>query len=265
MKDLTISFVQLDIVWENAKENRVRIESLLKKNIQDSDVIILPEMFTTGFSMSPTGIAEKMEGETRKWMKKMATKYKAAVVGSIIIENDGCFYNRLLWVTEECVQYYDKRHLFTYAGEDKEYTAGEAQSIVEINGWKIALFICYDLRFPAWSRNLEDRYQAAVYIANWPKGRRKHWQTLLPARAIENQSYIIGVNRVGQDGNVLDYTGDSMVIDPMGDIILSAEPSVESVFTTTLSAQSIQNTRESFPVLKDADGFEFVSSVSEHL
>lgn len=264
MKDLTVSFVQLDIVWENAKENRTRIESLLKKNIQDSDVIILPEMFTTGFSMSPTGIAEKMEGETRKWMKKMAAKYQAAIVGSIIVENDGCFYNRLLWVTEDCVQYYDKRHLFTYAGEHKEYTAGEAQSIVEIHGWKIAMFICYDLRFPAWSRNLDDRYQAAIYIANWPKGRRKHWQTLLPARAIENQSYIIGVNRVGQDGNVLDYTGDSMVIDPMGDIVLRAEPSQEAVFTTILSAQSIQNARESFPVLKDADRFELTSSVSEH-
>ncbi|WP_042859299.1 amidohydrolase [Dickeya sp. NCPPB 3274] len=255
MKDLTLSLVQMDIVWEQAAANRRRVEKLLKQ-CQGSDVIVLPEMFTTGFSMKPKSIAERMEGKTRAWMQKLAAEYQAAIVGSVIIENDGHYYNRLLWVTEECVQYYDKRHLFTYAGEHQEYTAGEVQSIVDHNGWRIALFICYDLRFPAWSRNLNGKYDAAIYIANWPAGRSHHWQTLLPARAIENQSYVIGVNRVGQDGNQLSYSGNTMLVDPLGETLLNGEPQ-EAVFTVTLSHEHLHGVRERFPFLKDADQFEF--------
>ncbi|PHM38766.1 amidohydrolase [Xenorhabdus innexi] len=253
-QNLRVTLVQTDLVWENAAKNREHIEHHIEQ-ITDSDLIILPEMFTTGFSMKPQAIAETMDGPSIQWMQRQAAAKNCAIVGSMIITENQHFYNRLLWVNADgSIAHYDKKHLFTFAHEDREYTAGNTPLIVDFKGWKIAAFICYDLRFPVWSRNLNERYDAALYIASWPARRSLHWRTLLQARAIENQSYVIGVNRVGQDGNQLDYTGDSMLIEPLGEILLH-ERECEAVKTMTLSLAHVRDTRERFPFLKDADPF----------
>ncbi|MEQ1962566.1 amidohydrolase, partial [Xenorhabdus khoisanae] len=221
----------------------------------DSDLIVLPEMFTTGFSMKPQNLAETMDGPSIQWMKAMAAKKSCAIVGSMIITENQRFYNRLLWVNADgSIVYYDKKHLFSYAQEDHEYTAGNVPLVVDFKGWKIATFICYDLRFPVWSRNVSGHYDAAIYIASWPARRSAHWRSLLQARAIENQSYVIGVNRVGQDGNQLEYDGHTMLIDPVGDILLH-EINDEVVKTVPISLSHVQEVRERFPFLKDADAF----------
>ncbi|CBJ82072.1 putative NAD(P)-binding amidase-type enzyme with nitrilase/N-carbamoyl-D-aminoacid amidohydrolase [Xenorhabdus bovienii SS-2004] len=253
-QNLKVTLVQTDLVWENAEQNREHIEQHIDQ-ITGSDLIILPEMFTTGFSMKPQAIAETMTGPSIQWMKAMAAKKDCAIVGSIIITENQRFYNRLLWVNPDgSVAHYDKKHLFTFAQEDHEYTAGNAPLVVNFKGWKIAAFICYDLRFPVWSRNVNGHYDAAIYIASWPARRSAHWCSLLQARAIENQSYIIGVNRVGQDGNQLDYDGHTMLIDPLGEILLH-EMNHEVVKTVHLSLSHVQGVRERFPFLKDADLF----------
>ncbi|MDR0217660.1 MAG: amidohydrolase [Enterobacteriaceae bacterium] len=256
-QNLNVTLIQTDLVWENAAKNRAHLEHHLAQ-VTDSDLIVLPEMFTTGFSMQPQTIAETMDGPSVRWMKAQAAAKGCAVVGSLIISENQRFYNRLLWVNADgSVAQYDKKHLFTFAQEDNEYTAGHAPLIVGFNGWKIATFVCYDLRFPVWSRNSglrANQYDAAIYIASWPARRALHWRTLLQARGIENQSYIIGVNRVGQDGNQLDYHGDSMLIDPLGDTLLH-EQGHEAVKTVTLSLAHVRDVRERFPFLKDADPF----------
>ncbi|MGD8204457.1 amidohydrolase [Pantoea sp. FN0305] len=256
-QDLRVTLVQSDIVWENAEQNRRRMAEHIAR-AEASDVIILPEMFTTGFSMVPQGIAETMQGPSVSWMQERAAQAGCALVGSMIITEAGRFYNRLLWVRPDgTIAHYDKKHLFSFASEDQEYTAGNAQLVVEHRGWRIAPFICYDLRFPLWSRNIDMRYDAALYIASWPEKRVAHWQALLTARAIENQSYVIGVNRVGEDGNQLRYNGHSMLIDPLGEVLID-EAEVESVRSATLSRQHLLDIRERMPFLQDADAFSLI-------
>lgn len=253
-QDLRVTLIQSDIVWEDAEQNRRRMAEHIAR-AEASDVIILPEMFTTGFSMAPQHIAETMQGPSVCWMQERASQAGCALVGSMIITEGGHFYNRLLWVAPDgTISCYDKKHLFSFANEDDQYTAGNAQLVVEHCGWRIAPFICYDLRFPLWSRNTQMRYDAALYIASWPEKRAAHWQALLVARAIENQSYVIGVNRVGEDGNQLHYNGHSMLIDPIGEVLFD-EVDVESVCSATLSRQHLLDVRERLPFLRDADAF----------
>jgi predicted amidohydrolase len=224
-------------------------------------VVVLPEMFSTGFSMKPEQLAEKMEGPTIQWMKKIAAEKKIILTGSVIIEEAGAYFNRLLWMLPNG-QYgqYDKRHLFAFAGEDQHFAGGTQRLIASVNGWKVNLLVCYDLRFPAWARQQFDRdqgfeYDVLIYVANWPERRSTAWKTLLQARAIENQCYVIGVNRVGKDGNDIYYSGDSMVIDPLGEILYQ-KAQEEDVFTITLDKEHLQQVREKFPFWKDADSFE---------
>lgn len=256
-QNLRVTLVQSNIIWEDADLNRRRMEEHIAK-AETSDVIILPEMFTTGFSMNPQGIAETMQGSSVTWMQERALQAGCAIVGSMIITEAGHFYNRLLWVEPNgYIAHYDKKHLFSFANEDHEYTAGNAQLVVEYCGWRIAPFICYDLRFPLWSRNTDMRYDAALYIASWPEKRAMHWMALLTARAIENQSYVIGVNRVGEDGNQLRYNGHSMLIDPLGEVLID-EVDVECVRGATLSRQHLLDVRERLPFLRDADAFSLI-------
>lgn len=254
MDALTIALLQQELVWESPEENREAFSKKLDQLQNKPDLVILPEMFTTGFSMEPERLAEPMTGPTLEWMKARAEELDAVLTGSLIIREDGEYFNRLIWMPPDgqC-RYYDKRHLFTLAGEDLHYSAGKEQLIVELNGWKILPLICYDLRFPVWSRNTRD-YDLLIYIANWPSPRRTHWKALLPARAIENQSYVVGLNRIGKDGNGHPYAGDSMVVDFSGEILYQAS-GVEDVFVVRLKRELQENFRKRFAFLADRDSF----------
>lgn len=229
---------------------------------QKTEVVILPEMFSTGFSMKPEELAETMEGESVQWMKRVAAENKIILTGSLIIQDEGNYYNRLVWMLPNN-QYgiYDKRHLFGFADEDQHYTAGSKRLIGSVKSWKINLLVCYDLRFPVWARqqpvNNHPEYDVLVYVANWPERRNIAWKTLLQARAIENQCYVIGVNRVGHDGNNIYHSGDSMVVDPMGEILYHKKDE-EDIFTITLDKDHLQSVRDKLPFLKDADGFAII-------
>lgn len=251
MQNLKVTIIQPDIIWENKIANLLQYEETINKITSKSDVIILPEMFTTGFTME-TSLAEPRCGYTTEWMQIMSIQKDSYVMGSIII-SDADIRNRFLCVKDKSIQHYDKKHLFAYAHEDKFYTAGDERKIVNINGWRILLQICYDLRFPVFARNQDD-YDAIVYVANWPAKRSIHWRTLLRARAIENQCYVIGVNRVGTDGNGHLYSGDSQVIDPFGNII--CESNEPAVMNTELDYELLNKIRNDFPFLKDRDLFE---------
>jgi predicted amidohydrolase len=257
--DLKISLVQTDIVWENAVENRKRMGEKIEQLKGKQHIIILPEMFTTGFSMEPEKLAETMDGETVHWMKELARQNRCIITGSIIILEDENYYNRLLWVlpTGE-VSHYDKRHLFSLAGEDEHYSKGSKRKIAQVNGWKICLQICYDLRFPVWSRNNDD-YEILLYVANWPVQRNQYWETLLMARAMENMSFVIGVNRIGVDGNGHNYIGNSSIYSPLGELI-SKETKEEKVITHTFQHSIIEESRSKFPFLNDRDDFIFIDS-----
>jgi predicted amidohydrolase len=230
-------------------------------------IIILPEMFTTGFSMNPSRLAEKPDGATVSWMKEMAIQKKSIIAGSIIIEEgkeSKAYYNRLIWMQPNG-EYgiYDKRHLFAYAGEDRQYTPGNQRVIFSVNGWRILPQICYDLRFPVWSRqqigredeSIKPEYDVIVYVANWPQKRKHAWRTLLMARAIENQAYVVGINRTGIDGNDIIYSGNSMVVDPLGEIIFEEE-GLDIIKTVDLSKKHLQDCRNKFPFLRDSDSFQ---------
>jgi omega-amidase len=247
--------------WEDKEANLKMLEEKISSIKERPQVVVLPEMFSTGFSMKPEQLAEKMEGPTIQWMKKIAAEKKIILTGSVIIEEAGAYFNRLLWMLPNG-QYgqYDKRHLFAFAGEDQHFAGGTQRLIASVNGWKVNLLVCYDLRFPAWARQQFDRdqgfeYDVLIYVANWPERRSTAWKTLLQARAIENQCYVIGVNRVGKDGNDIYYSGDSMVIDPLGEILYQ-KAQEEDVFTITLDKEHLQQVREKFPFWKDADSFE---------
>jgi omega-amidase len=255
MPDLTITLIQTELHWEDVAANLRRFDRLIDSLQVATDLIVLPEMFTTGFSMNAEALAEDMNGRAVAWLRNTARHTAAAVVGSIMVADNGRFYNRLCWADPNGeVANYDKKHLFRYAGEDKVYTAGSASLLVELNGWKIRPFVCYDLRFPAWTRNVNSTYDLALFVANWPQRRAEHWKLLLQARAIENQTYVIGVNRIGTDGNGLYHSGDSSVIDPVGNILFRSAHA-PCVFTLPLERGRLDDYRQSFPAWKDADQF----------
>jgi len=299
MAPLTITLIQPDLYWEDKAANLGHFETLIGGIKEKTQLVILPEMFSTGFSMRPADLAETMDGPTVAWMKQTAARKKIILTGSLIIEEEGQYYNRLIWMLPNG-QYgmYDKRHRFAYAGEDEHYTPGHRRLIASVNGWKVNLLVCYALRFPVFSRQQMQRppdpaagspdpatssqqpsgpaastgpqqappaprpdpvpvtpeYDLLVYVANWPERRSHAWKTLLQARAIENQAYVAGVNRVGNDGNNIYHSGDSMVIDPLGEVLYHAHKE-ESVFTCTLQREKLEEVRTRLPFWKDADQF----------
>lgn len=252
---LSIALIQFDVKWEDKKFNTNYIEQQISSFTNKCDLVILPELFTTGFSMNPKLLAETMDGSTVNWMLKTAEKYSLAIMGSIIISEDNCNYNRMILAKPDgTTEYYDKRHLFRMGEENNHYVGGNERKIFNYLGWRICPQVCYDLRFPVWSRNKND-YDLLVYVASWPKARRNVWRTLAMARAIENQAFVAIVNRVGTDGMNLDYSGDSMIIDFKGDIIKECEFEKSSIAFATLDKQNLIDFKEKFPSWKDADDF----------
>jgi predicted amidohydrolase len=252
---MKVALIQSVLIWENPKVNRKYFEEKINAIAGDINLIVLPEMFTTGFTMHPVEVAETMQGETVMWMQSLAKAKNAAITGSVVIEENANYYNRMLFVFPSGeIQQYDKRHLFTLAGEDKVYTKGTQKLIVEYLGWKICPFVCYDLRFPVFSRNT-DNYDLLLYVASWPKTRINAWDTLIKARAIENMCYVIGVNRVGEDDNGYQYTGHSQVVDYLGDCLIEPEE-CEAVFSTTLDKSKMIDVRKKLDFLSDRDYFE---------
>lgn len=252
---LKIACIQSDLIWENPEQNHKSFTKKISDISETADVVILPEMFTTGFTMNAEKVAETMEGKTVEWMKQQAVKTNAAIVGSVIILENNNYYNRLLFVEPSGkITTYDKRHTFTLAGEDKVFTAGNKKVIIDYKGWKICPLICYDLRFPVWARNTED-YDILLYVANWPKPRIAAWDTLLQARAIENMCYCIGVNRVGIDGIKMEYSGHSAVYDALGNSITSIEPFKEQAEIVLLEKRHLSAYRNKFKFLDDRDKF----------
>lgn len=259
MSTLTLTGIQTTLHWEDAAANRKMFEEKINSIANKPEIIILPETFSTGFSMKPKELAETMEGETIKWMKRIAAEKKVILTGSVIIEENENYFNRLIWMLPNGqTGIYDKRHLFGYAGEDKEFTPGTKRLIASAKGWKINLLVCYDLRFPVWARQQmqeeSPEYDLLIYVANWPERRNHAWKTLLQARAIENQCYVIGVNRVGHDGSKIYHSGDSMVIDPMGEVLYT-KAHEEDIFTVTLQKEKLDETRVKLPFWKDGDNF----------
>lgn len=263
---LRISLVQTSLAWEDKETNLDHLSKLIAPLTGKTDVVILPEMFSTGFSMNATSLAEDDSGAGLAWMKKQAARLDAVVTGSLITEDKGQFYNRLYWVTPDGeVKHYDKRHLFSFANEEQYYSAGEFRLIVEYKGWRICPLVCYDLRFPVWSRNhhhdgtsADTLYDLLIYVANWPKARRKPWMTLLEARAHENQVYVAGVNRIGEDGKGIDHSGDSALYSPKGEKLSTLAAHAEGVETVTLDWQALAEFREKFTVWKDKDDFRLI-------
>lgn len=254
MQDLNVSLVQCELAWEKPDDNRQHIGELIDALEPPTDLIVLPEMFTTGFSMNALANAESPGGDTEQWLLEAARQHDCAITGSIAVhEGDGVF-NRMLFATPEGLQFYDKRHLFRMAGEHKRYQSGEERTIVTWRGWRILLQVCYDLRFPVFSRNRGD-FDLVLYVANWPAKRSYHWRQLLIARAIENQACLVGVNRIGNDANGLSYSGDSLAIAADGDILLDLENS-DRREQCVFSAEDLLTYRESFPCHLDADEFE---------
>lgn len=257
LNNLRVTTVQSNLLWEDISANLKHFGNKLSNLKGKTDIVILPEMFTTGFTMYPERVSEVFkESLTIDWMKKMSLQINAAICGSIIIQEDGNYFNRLLWITPDggSIQSYDKRHLFTLAGEHIPFTAGKEKLIVEYKGWKICPLVCYDLRFPVWCRNVEG-YDLLIFVANWPEKRRHHWKSLLMARAIENQCYTIGVNRVGKDENDLAYTGDTTVIDYSGEVLYQ-QSDKEEVETVEVSKEKLHNFRTKLNFLADKDEFE---------
>lgn len=249
------ALIQSSLYWESPKQNRDYFEQQINAIDQDVDLIVLPEMFTSGFTMNPSSVAETMQGETMMWLKSLAKARKTAITGSLVVKENNNFYNRMVFVfPSEEIQFYDKKHLFTLAGEDKVYTSGVQKIIVDYLGWKICLQVCYDLRFPVFSRNSED-YDLLIYVASWPKIRTNAWDVLLKARAIENMCYAIGVNRVGEDNNGYQYIGHSQAIDFLGNYIVEPAES-ESILFAELDKEKMLQTRQKLGFLNDRDVFE---------
>lgn len=275
--DLKITTIQADLHWENVAENLTMFSEKIKAVAEQTDVVVLPEMFNTGFSMDSKKLAETMEDGTVTWMKEEAVKSEAVIVGSLIIKEKTNYYNRLIWVQPDGEIFtYDKRHLFRMANEDKHFSAGTERLIVEYKGWKICPLVCYDLRFPVWSRNKQlsvdscqlvenkqqttsnkqqNSYDILIYIANWPEARKQPWSKLLEARAIENQCYVVGVNRVGTDGTGKTYSGNSVVVNPKGEAITTIPESENHTATVNLSLDELNAFRKAFPVALDGDDF----------
>ncbi len=255
---LQIAVFQFDLAWENPMANRTKIDQWLKKIDPDTDVVFLPEMFTTGFSMNVSSLGETMSGETIGWMKERCREYQLALCGSLIIRENDRYFNRLVFVEPSGeVHFYNKRHLFTMGNEATFFEKGAQRLIVLYKGWRICPLICYDLRFPVWSRN-RNEYDLLVYLANWPSSRREVWNILLKARAIENQCYVAGINRIGRDGLAINYSGESQVFSPKGDILGQTRLSQEGIIGTILSFHELVDFRRKFPVLDDADDFDIL-------
>jgi omega-amidase len=278
MLSLTITTIQTNLHWEDKAANLQMLEEKINSIKEKTEVVVLPEMFSTGFSMQPEKLAETMDGETVKWMKRIAMERKIIVTGSVIIgltapSGQTDYYNRLIWMLPNG-QYgiYDKRHRFAYAGEDEHFSAGTKRLIASVKGLKINLLICYDLRFPVWARQTSPsnslskgegeiaspEYDVLIYVANWPERRIHAWRTLLQARAIENQCYVVGVNRVGDDGNNIHYSGESMIVDPMGEVLYTKKEE-EDIFTITIDKDHLNLVREKFPFWRDADQFQILN------
>ena len=271
MQDLKITIIQSNLHWENKARNLEMFSQKIDSVSEPTDIIVLPEMFSTGFSMKPQEFAETMQGPTVKWIKEQSKKKNCIVTGSFICEENGKYFNRLVWAAPDgnCFTY-DKRHLFRMANEDNHYTGGNKKIVVELKGWKICPLICYDLRFPVWSRNtrlnangasadktqVRYEYDVLIYVANWPEVRSYPWKTLLLARAMENQCYVVGLNRVGDDGNKIYHSGDSAVINAKGMIISKTKAHEESVETVDMNYEELASFRKAFPAMLDADGFE---------
>ncbi len=259
ISNLKITVFQAYVFWENVDKNLHNLSLRLSSGVKEkTDLIVLPEMFSTGFSLNPKALAEEMNGKTMKWMAEMAQKYDCVITGSIIIKENDHYYNRLIWMNQdETFQYYDKRHLFSMGNETDHYNAGTEKVIVELKGWKIRLAICYDLRFPVWLRNQNEEYDILLVVASWPDSRMAHWRALIPARAIENQTYVVAVNRVGHDGNQVYHSGHSMCITPFGNTVYY-KPEDEDLYTFTIGYEEIVKTRRTYPFLQDADDFTIV-------
>jgi omega-amidase len=254
--ELKIVGIQADLAWENPQQNRIFFLEKIKALDTDVDLIVLPEMFTTGFTMHPEKVAEKMEGLSVSWMQKIAQEKQTALCGSLVISENGAFYNRLVFVHPSgAIETYNKRHSFTLAGEDKVYTAGTKKISIAYKGWKICPLICYDLRFPVWARNT-DNYDLLIFMANWPIARIKAWDVLLKARAIENMSYVIGINRTGADANNYSYSGNSLVINYLGEELSNLKKNEVGVVQATIVKSSQDTVRKKLGFLKDMDSFE---------
>lgn len=276
MSTLSITTIQSTLHWEDKTANLKMLEEKINSIKGKTELVVLPEMFSTGFSMKPELLAETMEGETLQWMKRIVAEKKIILTGSVIIGETGQtgtagpYYNRLIWMLPNG-EYgvYDKRHCFAFAGEDEHYTAGTKRLIASVKGWRINLQVCYDLRFPVWSRQSfavaqDDKlpeYDLLIYVANWPERRSHAWKTLLQARAIENQCYVVGVNRVGNDGNGIYHSGDSMIVDPLGEVLYTKNDE-EDIFTITLDKVHLDTIRAKFPFLRDADRFTILGEGS---
>lgn len=260
MSSLSVTLIQTALHWEDKTANLQMLEQKINNITEKTHVVVLPEMFSTGFSMRPEALAETMQGETVAWMKRLAGEKRMILTGSLIIEEEGHFYNRLIWMLPNGQYgYYNKRHLFAYANEDQHYSGGNQRFIASVNGWKINLLVCYDLRFPVWARQQYTEegfeYDVLICVANWPERRNTAWKTLLQARAIENQCYVVGVNRVGKDGNDNYHSGDSMAVTALGEVLYHKEHD-EDIVTIQLEKEALQAVREKLPFWKDADQFD---------
>lgn len=256
MQDLKVALLQTDVVWQDAEQNRINFSSKIYELNEKVDLIVLPEMFSTGFSMKPHSVAESIHGETVRWMLKLASEKNAAICGSVIISEATNFYNRFVFVYPSGeINFYNKRHLFSLAGEDEVYTKGEEKVVIEYKGWKICPQVCYDLRFPVFARNVEN-YDVLIYVANWPKLRINAWDALLKARSIENMCYTIGVNRIGEDGNSLEYNGHSAVYDCLGEKQSTKTEEVAFIEVVELQKKHISVTRNKLNFLTDKDVFD---------
>jgi omega-amidase len=263
MSSLGFTLIQTKLHWENKEANLKMFEEKISNLNAPGQIVVLPEMFSTGFSMKPEELAENMNGPTFHWIKRIAATKKIILTGSIIVKDEGNYYNRLIWMQPNGeFGFYDKRHLFAFGEEDKFYSGGTRRLIASVNGWKVNLMVCYDLRFPVWARQQFDEeknfeYDVLIYVANWPERRNTAWKSLLQARAIENQCYVIGVNRVGEDGNNIYHSGDSMVVDPLGEILYH-KAQEEDVFSMRLDKEHLLEVRKKFQFWRDADDFQIM-------
>jgi predicted amidohydrolase len=257
MKSLKVTIVQTYLFWEDISKNILHFDSKLNELSEDTDIIVLPEMFTTGFIMNPELLAEEHGGAALQWMLKKAEEKNCVIVGSVSVKENNQFYNRLYWVLPDgSFEYYNKRHLFRMGNEHQHYEIGNKKLIIHYKGWKICPLVCYDLRFPVWSRNRKDNaYDILLYVANWPSVRSYPWKQLLIARAIENQAYVVGVNRIGEDGNTIAHSGDSCVLNPRGELISKMNANEDEMETISLSYSYLQDFRKAFPVMLDGDEF----------
>ena len=256
IQNLKITVFQAYLFWENVDKNLQNLKLRISGGVREkTDLIVLPEMFNTGFTMNTSQLAEEMDGKTMQWLTKIASTYDCVVTGSLIIKDKENCYNRMIWMLPNGeYQYYDKHHLFGLGDEDKNFKPGIEQIIVKLKGWKIRLAVCYDLRFPVWLRNKNEEYDILLIVASWPDKRSSHWRTLIHARAVENQCYVIAVNRVGHDGNQIYHSGHSMCIDPYGNTIYY-KPEDEDLYTFSINYPDLEKIRRQYPFLKDADDF----------